>query len=165
MQEENVVQMSTKCFLLREHGVAQDVLLAQKQGGEWSGFFDGYGGKVDGNESVERALVREILEEARVLVDIADLKETARVSTYQGGALRFEIHIFTARRWGGIPQASHECGTPRWFSGGFLPLKMRYGDLLWLSRIIRGETFRARLYFCANGSQLEHADFEPAAFR
>ncbi|KAF3310873.1 hypothetical protein TWF173_009114 [Orbilia oligospora] len=94
------------------------VLLGYKLRGFGQGKYNGYGGKVEPNETVIAAAVRELHEESGLLVE-----EPAMI---QRGVLLLEtvaddvspileIHVFTVETWEGIETATEEM-TPHWFS-------------------------------------------------
>ncbi|RVD86849.1 uncharacterized protein DFL_005104 [Arthrobotrys flagrans] len=94
------------------------VLLGYKLRGFGQGKYNGYGGKVEPNETVIAAAVRELHEESGLLVE-----EPAMI---QRGVLLLEtvaddispileIHVFTVETWEGTEIATEEM-TPHWFS-------------------------------------------------
>ncbi len=135
-------------FLLRR----KCVLLAQKTDGKYPGLWTGYGGKLDGKESITAALVREIKEESSLIVDPKDLFPSAVVTTYLGNLPQYEFHIFTAWRWGGRPRNSAEMRNPTWFPFDRLPVdEMFPGDRQWLGRVLNGERFSANVHVDKDG--------------
>ncbi len=136
------MRITTVCFLLRR----KQVLLAPRKDSVGFGNWSGYGGKVDGSESVTDALVREIQEESGLVVLARDLTKVALINRFFCGVQVFKISVFTARRWTGIPQETAEMGEPRWFAFNKLPLReMWEGDRMWLPRVLASETFEAEV--------------------
>ncbi|KAK6344911.1 hypothetical protein TWF718_006862 [Orbilia javanica] len=94
------------------------VLLGYKLRGFGEGKYNGYGGKVEPNETVIAAAIRELHEESCLVVE-----EPAMI---QRGVLLLEtvaddvspvleIHVFTVETWEGTETATEEM-TPHWFS-------------------------------------------------
>lgn len=155
------MRVATKVYLLKRGG---KVLLAPKRGGEWDGHWDGYGGKVNKKESTLACAVRETRQEAKVALVRTATRQVAIVRTFRNYIPVFELHVFTCAQWEGTPVATREMGDPHWFTRGFLPLKMRQGDYVWLSRVLQGETFMTELFFESDGTLLRPPVFNPHTF-
>jgi 8-oxo-dGTP diphosphatase len=128
-------------FLLRTRPDGRaEVLLGRKKTGLGSGNIVGLGGKLEPGESALQAIVREIEEEAGLIVDPADLTEM--------GLMRFafpfrqswsqDSTVFVAERWEGEPQESDEVA-PDWYALDALPLDGMWDDAkLWLPQVLAG---------------------------
>lgn len=130
-------------FLTRrnpESGRAE-VLLGRKKTGMGSGNVVGLGGKIEAGETALDAVVREIEEEAGLVVDPADLTEMGLVKF----AFPFRENwsqdstVFVADRWRGEPQESDEV-TPGWYPIDELPLDAMWDDAkFWLPQVLAGD--------------------------
>ena len=141
------MRISTVCFLLK----GKYVLLAPRKDGFGLGNITGYGGKVDRGESITQAVTREIGEESEIAVQARDLTQVALIKRFALDVQIFEIHVFTARKWSGVPKETAEMGDPRWYAFDALPEAMWEGDRLWLPRALAGDTFEADVYLDERG--------------
>src|SRR5687768_15939600 len=103
--------MSTRTFCLLMRGnPLNEILLGMKKTGFGAGKYAGFGGKVESEETVEAATIRELKEEAGINTSIEDLCPMAR--------LTFEfpfkpswsqiVHVFIATAWTGNPAESDD---------------------------------------------------------
>lgn len=146
----------TLCFLQRD----EDVCLAMKKRGFGKGKWNGVGGKVEKEERVRHAAVRELQEEIGVRVSEKDLEEIAGLQFYFNGNPDWDqyCHVFLVRSWQGSPAESEEMA-PRWYHKNALPFEnMWVDDPLWLPYALNNEKIQATFYFNADGSVLEKAD-------
>src|SRR5690349_5058184 len=100
------IQILTLC-ILRD---GENLLLAMKKRGFGIGNWNGYGGKLLPNETIEDALVREVEEESTVKL----LKYEKR------GEIQFifpemihHVHVYEGLQWDGEPQETEEM-SPKW---------------------------------------------------
>jgi 8-oxo-dGTP pyrophosphatase MutT (NUDIX family) len=116
------------------------VLLGKKKKGYGRGFVNGYGGKINSGESVEEALIREVLEESGL----------RPVSFEKSGILFYndsskqtvtELHIFLVTKFEGNLIESDEM-IPLWVDINRLPFsKMWPTDRFWLEDFLSGKKF------------------------
>ena len=131
----------TLCFLLREAGSGTEVLLGLKRTGFGTGKIVGIGGHVEAGESDAEAVVREVWEEAGVVVRQQDLAHAGVVEFIFPTRPEWNMYcrLFTTRRWEGEPAESPEI-TPEWFDVGALPLPLMWQDAAhWLPAALSGE--------------------------
>lgn len=128
------------CFLLREVDGVSQVLLGLKKTGFGRGKVVGIGGHVEAGESDAEAAVREVREEADVLIRHEDLRDA--------GVVRFvfpakpewnmDTRLFTAVQWEGEPTESTEIA-PAWFDTAALPVDRMWQDAdHWLPVVLEG---------------------------
>lgn len=132
----------TLCFLLREAGSSTEVLLGLKRTGFGTGKIVGIGGHVEAGESDAEAVVREVWEEAGVVVLREDLAHAGVVEFIFPTRPEWNMYcrLFTTRRWEGEPAESPEI-TPEWFDVASLPLHLMWQDAAhWLPAALSGET-------------------------
>ena len=114
------------------------VLLGMKKRGFGVGRWNGFGGKVDPNESLHEAAVREMKEEAGVRVLDAELVGNLRFD-FRGSAERLEVHVFRATRFDGVVVESEEM-EPRWWPSSAPPFSgMWPDDAYWLPHVLAGQ--------------------------
>ena len=131
----------TLCFLLRAAGSRTEVLLGLKRTGFGIGKIVGIGGHVEAGESDAEAVVREVREEAGVVVRQEDLADAGVVEFLFPTRPDWNMYcrLFTTRRWEGEPAESPEI-TPEWFDTGALPLQLMWQDAEhWLPAALAGE--------------------------
>ncbi|WP_445154688.1 8-oxo-dGTP diphosphatase [Arthrobacter sp. Hor0625] len=131
----------TLCFLLRDRQDRTEVLLGLKRTGFGTGKIVGIGGHVEAGESDVEAVVREVWEEAGVVVDQEDLAHAGAVEFIFPARPEWNMscRLFTARRWEGEPAESPEI-TPEWFDAAALPLQRMWQDAEhWLPPALAGE--------------------------
>jgi 8-oxo-dGTP diphosphatase len=132
----------TLCFLLRDADSGTEVLLGLKRTGFGTGKIVGIGGHVEAGESDAEAVVREVWEEAGIVVLQEDLAHAGVVEFVFPTRPEWNMYcrLFTTRRWEGEPAESPEI-TPEWFDVESLPLDRMWQDAEhWLPAALAGET-------------------------
>ena len=133
-----------------------------KKRGFGAGKWNGYGGKVEGEESEKTATVRELMEESNLLVQEKDLKQVALIHFHFENELVFICSVYTTNRWIGEPIETEEMN-PRWFNVNELPFnEMWVADAKWIPLILNRQTIEVEVYFNKDGSKVE--DFKYKLF-
>ncbi|MDQ0664928.1 8-oxo-dGTP diphosphatase [Arthrobacter ulcerisalmonis] len=130
----------TLCFLLREGANGAEVLLGLKQTGFGKGKIVGIGGHVEPGESDAQAVVREVLEETGVVLQVQDLADAGSVHFVFPARPEWNMRtkLFTARTWQGEPAPSEEI-LPEWFRVDTLPVDRMWQDAdHWLPVVLEG---------------------------
>ena len=126
----------TLVFLIKDNRV----LLAMKKRGFGAGRWNGLGGKVGADESVEDAMKREASEEAGVTP--IDYKKSARILFNEfdnGEKVQHHVDVYLCSKWLSEPHETEEMA-PKWFGLDDLPLEdMWDDDKYWLKRVLAGE--------------------------
>lgn len=118
-----MVKVATLCFIEKDG----QILLAMKKRGHGQGRWNGYGGKVEADESVEEALVRELYEESSL--EALEFEKRGYIffkNEYEDN-MDLEVHIFAITRFEGQPVETEEM-SPRWFAKEEVPF-----DEMWPS--------------------------------
>jgi len=160
---------TTLLFLVKKNaaGDITHLCLAMKKRGFGEGRWNGVGGKVAENESVEGAARRETREE--IGVEVSDLTKVAELAfTFPHNISWNQLtHVFTAEQWKGEPTESEEM-KPQWYSVDSLPFdNMWPDDPFWLPKIIERKLIRGAFSFAeesAGNAILEKKVEEVAAF-
>jgi 8-oxo-dGTP diphosphatase len=130
----------TLCFLLREGDNGAEVLLGLKQTGFGKGKIVGIGGHVEAGESDAQAVIREVLEETGVVLQLEDLADAGSVHFVFPARPEWNMQttLFTARTWQGEPAPSDEI-LPEWFRVDMLPVDRMWQDAdHWLPVVLEG---------------------------
>lgn len=140
------------------------VLLGMKKKGFGEGKWNGFGGKVGPDESIEDAARREMLEESGVLVAPDALRKVAHLTFHFGDTPMFDGHVYTAEAWAGEPIETDEM-RPEWFPLEALPWDdMWPSDAFWLPQVLAGETLRGTCRFDEAGETVERFEVEKVSF-
>jgi mutator protein MutT len=142
------VRDATLCLLVRGDP-PQEILLGFKKAGFGMGKYNGFGGKVEPGETIERAAVREVAEEVGIQVAKKDLEPVARLKfLYPADPDADKLaHVFLVTGWKGEPVESAEM-RPAWFGVDDIPFeRMWQGDIHWLPRVLAGERLWGQFVF------------------
>jgi len=140
---------ATLTFVMR----GGEVLLIRKKRGLGAGKVNGPGGRLEPGESIVECAIREVEEE----LGITPLRPTPR------GELKFQFrdgysihaHVFTANDFEGEARETDEA-IPLWTSLDAIPYaEMWEDDILWLPRVLAGETISGRFLF-DDDAMLDH---------
>jgi 8-oxo-dGTP diphosphatase/2-hydroxy-dATP diphosphatase len=141
----------TICMIVQENRI----LLGMKKRGFGAGRWNGFGGKVQPDESIESAALREVREEAGIEVASLDKRGVIDFSfDYQ--PLRITAHIFSASEFTGEVGESEEMA-PQWFLIEDIPYTdMWKSDTIWLPYLLEGKRFSGSLRFSEGDIVLEN---------
>ncbi|MBI5228949.1 8-oxo-dGTP diphosphatase [Candidatus Micrarchaeota archaeon] len=148
---------ATLCYLLDKRDSL--ILLGMKKRGFGAGRWNGFGGKPKGGESLEEAAKRELLEEARVSIEINDLKKVAEISFHFPFVPKEKewnqlVHIYFAEKWSGEPRETDEM-LPKWFSVASLPFdKMWADDEHWMPLVLAGNKVKSVFVFAEDNKSI-----------
>lgn len=127
------------------------VCLAIKGRGIGQGRRNGYGGGRDKGENMLECTIRELHEEARIQIDPSSLKKVGFIkitNLNEDGSVNFtcHLHVLLLTAWIGEIQSTDEMLDPQWFAFDTLPVtEMMQADLVWLPRILAGESLKGEL--------------------
>lgn len=135
---------TTLCLLRRDN----EILLAMKKRGFGEGKYNGVGGKIEGSETPEEAMIRETKEEIGVTpityekVGIVSFDEF-----YKGEKVNLIFYLYFVTEWEGTPTESEEM-KPNWFSLDSIPYNQMFpDDKYWLPLILEGRKINAYFDF------------------
>jgi len=134
---------------------ADKVLLGMKKRGFGMGRYNGFGGKVETDESIEEAARREIFEEASL--EIIDLEKIGVIDfSWQDKKEELEVHIFKSTQFNGLPEETGEM-KPEWFDIKNIPYKKMWSDdIYWLPLFLQNKKFTAKFIFNNKDKVLSH---------
>jgi 8-oxo-dGTP diphosphatase len=154
------MKLTTLCFCLKEG----QVLLGMKKRGFGKGKWNGYGGKVDKEESPKDAAIRELQEESGLFALKESLDQVGLVRFYFDEDQLFECHVFLIKTWQGEPRETEEM-KPHWFPISQLPLEeMWAGDNEWIPLILTGKKLEVEVNFNADGSKVKNFSYRERQF-
>lgn len=135
------MKQTTVLFLVKD----QDILLAMKKRGFGQGRYNGVGGKIEANETVEQAVVRECQEEIGVTpTSFRKMAQMVFDEQHNGAREVLEVHAFICDAWRGIPVETEEMA-PEWFRLNHIPYQQMWDDdPYWLPQILEGKLLKAR---------------------
>ena len=118
-----------------------------KKRGFGAGKWNGFGGKVNQNESIEAAAIRELYEEAGITPNkFEKIGELTFLFPYKKEWNQI-VHLFLIKDWNGEPKETEEM-KPQWFEIGSIPFnKMWQDDAHWLPKVIGGKKVNATFTF------------------
>jgi 8-oxo-dGTP pyrophosphatase MutT (NUDIX family) len=132
------------------------ILLAFKKRGFGAGKWNGVGGKLEDEETIEQSVVRETSEEITVIVKPEELVKVAVIDFFFDGQPDWDqrVHVFFAEQWKGEPKESEEM-RPHWYPIDALPFnQMWVDDAYWLPRVLQGQNLKAVFHFDSRGERI-----------
>jgi 8-oxo-dGTP diphosphatase/2-hydroxy-dATP diphosphatase len=128
--------------------VEQDnrILLGMKKRGFGAGRFNGFGGKVNGGESIEDAARREVIEEAEIIPrDL--LKLGILTFSFENETDLLETHVYKCTEYEGKIGETEEM-RPSWFLIKDIPFDhMWKDDIFWFPLLLENKMFIGRFHF------------------
>lgn len=122
------------------------VLLGMKKRGFGAGRWNGFGGKVGAEESIEDAACRELFEEAGITATRIE-KRGVMLFDFVGDPEVLEVHLYHVAAYQGVPAESEEMA-PKWFRHAEIPFEQMWpDDRHWMPRFLNGERFRGVFHF------------------
>tara|TARA_Y100000310_G_scaffold261579_1_gene270984 strand:- start:221 stop:694 length:474 start_codon:yes stop_codon:yes gene_type:complete len=141
------MKQATLCVLMDKE--SNKLLLGMKKRGFGQGKYNGFGGKIETNETIKEAAVRELYEEAKVRASPGDIEKVGKLNFVFSNKQEWNqiVHVFIVRSWEGSPGESEEM-KPEWFDIKDIPFhKMWADDKHWLPLIIQGKKLEADFVF------------------
>ena len=146
------MSLNRKVFTLVFIRKGTKVLLGLKKRGFGFGFgkWNGFGGKVEKDESFAEGAAREVEEECGLNVDPNNLEHTAEIEfEFKGDPVKFEMHVFQTKIFSGNIRESDEM-KPEWFDEESVPFDKMWVDAKhWYHHMFSNRRFRA--YFLLEG--------------
>ena len=137
--------MNTKTLSLLFLRKGNRLLLAMKKRGFGEGRWNGVGGKVEDDESIESAMIRESKEEIGVTpTKYEKVGDISFDEFFKGEPTIMHVHIFMASQWQGEPIESEEMA-PKWFNIDDIPYDAMWpDDIYWLPQVLDGKKVSAQ---------------------
>ena len=129
------------------------VLLGMKKRGFGEGKWNGFGGKVEENETIEEAACRETHEECGVAVSKLEKMGVIDFEFENAPGDILEVHVFRADTFSGTPCETEEM-KPQWFHTNNIPFSdMWPDDVHWFPYLFDRKLFKG--YFLFNSDENE----------
>lgn len=143
---------TTLCLLRKE----DEILLALKKRGFGEGKYNGVGGKLEGEETPEDALIREVEEEIGVVLTKYEKVGFVEFDEfYKGERQNLVFHLYFGYEWNGEIRETEEM-KPEWFNVKDIPYdKMFPDDTYWLPLVIDGKKIKGYFKFDEEWNLLE----------
>ena len=141
----------TLCFIHDD----ERILLGMKKRGFGAGKWNGFGGKLEPDESAEDAARREVREE--VGVDVSELVRAGTLEfVYPLEDRTLEVSVFRATGYSGEPIETDEM-RPEWFRLDAIPYaEMWLDDPFWLPLFLEGKRVFGRFVFHDDDTLVEY---------
>ncbi|KAJ5066840.1 78-dihydro-8-oxoguanine triphosphatase [Anaeramoeba ignava] len=150
------MKLTTLCYLFRNE--RKEILLGLKKRGFGKNKYNGFGGKKEGNETIEETAKREFEEESGL-----KLSKMKRVGTIEfiyenkeewDNKCAIFVSDFDNQEIKGSIQETEECN-PIWFQVRDIPYSQMWeDDSIWLPLLIQGNDVFYRFFFDSNGKLL-----------
>ncbi|NHN42239.1 8-oxo-dGTP diphosphatase [Halorubellus sp. JP-L1] len=150
---------ATICYPIRGDlplGDDDELLMIRKRRGLGADLYNGPGGKVEPGETPAEAAVRETREETGV--DVGAVDKRGEFDFFFGDEHVFCCHVYVGREVSGVPEDTPEA-FPEWRARRDVPYdEMWEDDVLWVPRVLDGDTIRGVFYFDDDGDDLLEYD-------
>ncbi|KAL4719371.1 hypothetical protein ACJJTC_017795, partial [Scirpophaga incertulas] len=139
---------SKKAFALVFIRNETSILLGLKKRGGGVNKWNGFGSKVEENEQIIDAAVRELEEECCVIVKPEDLRNVGHLEfTFEGDNTMMDVTVYTTRTYSGVPKEIEEM-KPKWYPYDQIPYEdMWPDDRYWFPYMLKDKLFYGRFNF------------------
>ncbi len=140
-------KQATLCFVLDREN--KKILLGMKKRGFGIGKYNGFGGKVNSEETFKQAALREFIEESCLTAKLQDLTKVAELDFYFPYKLEFDqtVHVYLIKEINGYAKETEEMAF-KWFKLTEIPYENMWDDdKYWLPKIIEGKKLSASFVF------------------
>ncbi|HNW55932.1 MAG TPA: 8-oxo-dGTP diphosphatase [bacterium] len=153
--EDKLRQVSLVFLIKKNNDKIIEVCLAMKKRGFGVNRWNGVGGKMELDETIEETAIRETQEE--ICVDVTNLTKVAIIDFYfpHNPGFNQQVHAYLAENWEGNPMETEEM-KPEWFATGNIPYQEMWSDdEFWLPQVLAGQKVRAKFTFSEQESPIE----------
>jgi 8-oxo-dGTP diphosphatase/2-hydroxy-dATP diphosphatase len=139
----NMKMVLTLCMVIKD----EEILLGKKKRGFGSGRWNGFGGKVEKEETIEESVIRELKEESNINSLNLEKVGILNFEFEENEPNVLEVHIFKVDRFSEDPQETEEM-LPKWFSIKNIPYEQMWSsDIFWLPLLLTGKKFKGKFLF------------------
>ncbi|KAG6455684.1 7,8-dihydro-8-oxoguanine triphosphatase [Manduca sexta] len=124
------------------------ILLGWKKRGFGVNQWNGFGGKLEPNETIQEAAVRELKEECCLSVKTADLRNIGHLEfTFEDDPVMMDVRVFSTNMYEGVPKETEEM-CPKWFDLDRIPFDdMWPDDKFWFPYMLKNKLFYAKFHY------------------
>lgn len=154
------VKATTLVFPVMEKPI-QKILLGRKKQGFGVGKWNGFGGKIEDNETILECAVRELREETGLRTQKENLVWTGRIDFVfeEQPNLDHPVDIYLTWRWEGKLRETNEM-YPKWFLIQEIPFASMWADdVHWIPKMLTGEKFLGKCIFFPDGEKVKAISF------
>lgn len=151
-------KLLTLCFIHK----GDRLLLGLKKRGFGAGYWNGFGGKVQPNETIEAAAMRELCEEAGLVGlehrqrGILNFEFEGLPAELAGDPVVWQAHVFQVTEYTGEPAETEEM-KPQWFALKDIPYSQMWADdPHWLPLFLAGKNFAGHFRFRNTTTLVSH---------
>ncbi|KAJ1823222.1 hypothetical protein GGH91_006649 [Coemansia sp. RSA 2671] len=125
------------------------VLLGMKKRGFGRDKLNGFGGKVEANETITKGAERELAEESGLVTK--SIKQCGLLLFYfENDLVAMEVHVFLVDRYEGAAVETDEM-RPQWFGIRDMPFELMWADdSHWWPYVLKGQKFVGQFWFKAD---------------
>ncbi len=142
------------CTLIFLFDTEGKILLGMKKRWFWEGKWNGFGGKIDANETIIAWARRELEEESWIQLPEEALTHHGKIHFIFEWKPEWEqdVHIFSHRGYSGVDPIETEEMKPEWFQEEDIPYESMWeDDPYWLPRMIQWEQIQSEAIFDIDG--------------
>lgn len=126
--------------------------------------FNGFGGKVNPNETIEEAVLRELYEEINVKAELEDIEKVGEITFIFPYVTQSKwnqiVHVFLIKNWDGEPIESEEM-KPEWFNVEGIPFeRMWQDDKHWLPLVLQNKLIKAKFVFNEDNESVKEMNID-----
>lgn len=125
-----------------------EILLGMKKRGFGTGKWNGFGGKIEAEETAEEGAIRELEEESSLVVAAENmLPKGYLVFNMKESQKIMKVHVYESWIWSGQEAESDEM-RPQWWREDSIPFELTWlDDRYWLPLLLKGKSFTGRLVY------------------
>ncbi len=121
----------------------REILLGMKKRGFGIGKWNGFGGKLEGTETIEEGAIRELEEESCIKTSNLRRRGFLVFKLLDVGKI-MRVHVFDTFEFSGEPTETEEM-RPKWYNEDQIPFeKMWLDDKYWFSYLLEEKSFVGR---------------------
>ena len=137
-----MIKQLTLCIPIKD----SKVLLGMKKRGFGAGRWNGFGGKIEGNETIKQGALRELSEE--VGIKSGKLEKVGILEfTFQNDEKVLQVHVFKLTGFTEKPVETEEM-RPQWFLFDQIPFSQMWSDdEYWFPLLLKNKLFRGAFLF------------------